>query len=87
MYEIGNFQTIKHLVVQGCGITFVYHPVVKQELERKSLRKIEIEGLALEREFNFVYLKESIFKQEHLAFHQFCAETYTAQTDFSEKTD
>ena len=87
VYEIGNFQTIKHLVGQGCGITFAYHPVVREELERKSLRKIEIEGLALEREFNFVYLKESIFKQEHLAFHRFCTEIYSAQTGFSKKAD
>lgn len=74
--EIGNFRTIKQLVKEGFGITFAYEPVIRDLLKSGELRAVEIEGIALEREFNFVYLKGSRFEQEYLEFHAFCKSVY-----------
>ena len=72
--ELGSFQVIKDLVRQGIGFTCAYEPVVKQEIEKGILSEISIEKFSTEREFNFVYLKDSIFEEEYLQFYQFCME-------------
>ena len=58
--EIGNIAAIKELVKNGTGITFVYKAAVEKELIKGELAKIEIEDFNLKREFNFVYLQNSI---------------------------
>ncbi|MEI3552167.1 MAG: LysR family transcriptional regulator [Acutalibacteraceae bacterium] len=72
--ELGSFQVIKDLVRQGIGFTCAYEPVVKEEIEKGILKEISIEKFSTEREFNFVYLKDSIFEEEYLQFYQFCME-------------
>ena len=47
---------------------------VKEEIEKGILSEISIEKFSTEREFNFVYLKDSIFEEEYLQFYQFCME-------------
>lgn len=70
--ELGSFQVIKDLVQQGIGFTCSYEPVVREELQQGKLKEISIEKFSTEREFNFVYLKDSIFEKEYLGFYQFC---------------
>lgn len=70
--EISDFTVIKELVKQGLGITFLYEPVVKKELEEKSLRRIFINGLHITREFNFVYLKNNLFTEQYQSFFAYC---------------
>lgn len=64
--EIGNIAAIKELVKNGTGITFVYKAAVEKELIKGELAKIEIEDFNLKREFNFVYLQNSIYESEYL---------------------
>ncbi|MFO7819448.1 MAG: LysR family transcriptional regulator [Halanaerobacter sp.] len=54
--EIGNLNVIRTLVVENLGITVISQEVVKEELANNRLVSIPINGVDLEREFNFVYL-------------------------------
>lgn len=70
--EIGSFKTITDLVVANIGITFVYEAVVQEHLKCGSLQKLKVENFQTKREFNFVYLKNSIFAKDYLDFYNFC---------------
>lgn len=68
--EIGSLGAIKELVKQQCGISFLYRTAVEQELARKELRQIHIQGTHVIREFHFVFLKDSIIRQENIDMFQ-----------------
>ena len=59
--EISDFSVMKTLVAQGLGITFVYAPVAAAELAAGTLARIDLEGPPILREFNCVYLRDSLF--------------------------
>lgn len=61
--EISNFQAIKAMTEANLGITFLYEPVVKQELEEGKLFPLRILHFDIFRELNFVYLQNSLFRQ------------------------
>lgn len=63
--EVSNMGAIRKLVAQNCGISFLYQAVVEQELETGVLYQIPVEGFQIQREFNFVYLKNSIFGEKY----------------------
>lgn len=63
--EISNFTAIKEMVQENLGITFLYRPVVKKELEDGSLIALDIEDFAIQREFNYVYMKNSLFEEKY----------------------
>jgi DNA-binding transcriptional LysR family regulator len=54
--EIGNLNAIRTLVLENLGFTVISQEVVKEELANNRLVSIPINGVDLEREFNFVYL-------------------------------
>jgi len=62
--EIGNLVAIKDLVKNGVGISFLYEPVVHAELKDGTIRKLNIKNFDIKREFNFVYLKNSLFQKK-----------------------
>lgn len=63
--EVSNMGAIRKLVAENCGISFLYEAVVEQELGREILCQIPVEGFQIQREFNFVYLKNSIFSEKY----------------------
>lgn len=63
--EVSNMGTIRKLVMAECGISFLYKAVVEEELRKGTLYEIPIEDFQIWREFNFVYLKNSIFSQKY----------------------
>ena len=67
--EIGNMAAIKKMVADGLGITFLFEAAVKQELADGDLVKIAISQFFEQREFNFVTLKDSFFRQHYLAIY------------------
>ncbi len=69
--EISNFQTIKKMVENDLGITFLYEPVVHKELENGSLCALELEGLEIYRELNYVYMQNGLFREVYEPFLQF----------------
>jgi DNA-binding transcriptional LysR family regulator len=64
--EIGSLTVIKELVKTGKGISFIYEVCVKKEIEEGSISKINLENFPIYHDFNFVYLKDSMNKNNHL---------------------
>lgn len=60
--EIGNINTIKHLVKNNNGITSLYEIAVKDELEKGILKKIEVDDLQKNHDFYFIWRKNSAFE-------------------------
>ena len=63
--EIGNISVIKEIVSKNLGISFLYEEAVKDELASGVFKKINIKDLDVEREFNFVFLKDSLHYKEY----------------------
>jgi len=64
--EIGNMSAIKELVAQNEGITFMYKAAANKELLNGELCRIDIKDFNVKREFNFLYLKNSIHEKQYL---------------------
>lgn len=60
---ISSIHIIKHLLENNCGISFMYEIAVKEELQSGALRKIEMTDLPLYHEFNYIWRKNSVFKE------------------------
>ncbi len=58
---ISDFATIKSLVADGLGISFLYAPVVEQELLRGTLARFDVADLPMSGAFYFVCLKDNLF--------------------------
>lgn len=66
--EVNSFSTIKQLVGDDIGISFLYKRVITNDL---NISKINICDLNTIREFNFVYLKDSVFENDFLDFYSY----------------
>ncbi len=73
--EVGNINTIKHLVSNNLGITFLYRAAALNELENGRLRELKIQKLVINREFNFVYLKNSQHISEYAVWFDYFRKT------------
>lgn len=69
--EIGNFNAIKELVMNGLGLTFVYQEVVEKELNDGRLLQLDLDGFNVVREFNIVYLKDDVLLERYQDFWKF----------------
>ncbi|RAK06504.1 DNA-binding transcriptional LysR family regulator [Halanaerobium saccharolyticum] len=63
--EIGNLNAIKELVAKNRGISFIYQAAAKKELANNLISDLKIIDFNIKREFNFVYLKNSIFEDQY----------------------
>jgi len=63
--EIGNLNVIKELVTHNKGISFMYQTAAKKELKQNIISNLQISNFNIEREFNFVYLKNSVFEDQY----------------------
>lgn len=75
MIEIGNMAAIKKMVSYGLGITFLFEVAVKREIEEGSLSVINIPGFSEQREFNFVLLKNSFFRERYMKIYGLLKQT------------
>lgn len=64
--EIGNMAAIKKMVSNNLGITFMFEVAAKNEIDCGSLAVIDIAGFHEVREFNFVILKNSFFRNRYM---------------------
>lgn len=69
--EIGNMKIIKSLVSDNFGISFLYKESVKDEIKEGKIKEIHIQNFNIKREFNFVYLKESLHAEEYKSWFDF----------------
>ena len=61
LVTISDFSTIKSLVADGLGISFLYAPVVERELHQGTLARFDLAELPMEGAFWFVCLKDNLF--------------------------
>lgn len=71
LIEIGNMGTIKELVKSNLGITFLYEEAVKSELNNGSMTKINLKDFNTKREFNYVFLKDSLHRDEYVKWYNY----------------
>ena len=74
--EIGNMAAIKNLVANNIGITFLYEIVAQKEIRQGNLSKIDISGFDITREFNFVFLKDSVFQSKYIEYYNKMKEAF-----------
>ena len=58
---ISDFAIIKSLVADGLGISFLYAPVVAEELAQGKLARFELAEVPMSGAFNLVCLKDNLF--------------------------
>lgn len=75
-YEIENINIIKELVKENKGISLIYERAVEKEILMRKLAIINLENFFEEREFNFVFLKNSIHEEEYKKWYNFMKEIY-----------
>lgn len=69
--KVGNINVIKSLVQSNFGITFLYKQAVYEEIKQGTLCEISINNYNVSREFNFVFLKDSLHKEEYLKWFNY----------------
>lgn len=74
--EIGNMAAIKKMVSNGLGITFLFEVAAKKELEDGSLSPVNIPGFFEQREFNFVLLKNSFFRERYMIIYELLKQAF-----------
>lgn len=65
LIEVGSISTIVKLMLQDCGIGFVYHCAVEKELNNGLLRHIKLHDFELSHDFVFLFNKGSIYTNEY----------------------
>lgn len=58
---ISDFATIKSLVADGLGVSFLYAPVVERELAQGTLARFDLSDTPMSGAFYFVCLKDNLF--------------------------
>ncbi|MDD4698667.1 MAG: LysR substrate-binding domain-containing protein [Oscillospiraceae bacterium] len=76
LIEIGNMAAIKKMVSNGLGITFLFEVAGKREIEDGTLSVINIPGFSEQREFNFVLLKDSFFRERYMKIYELLKQTF-----------
>lgn len=77
--EIGNMAAIKKMVSNGLGITFLFEGVGKHEIENGKLSVINIAGFSERREFNFVVLKNSFFRERYMIIYELLKQAFNEE--------
>ena len=67
---ISDFSTIKSLVEDGLGISFLYAPVVTQELKDGTLARFDLAEVPMSGAFYFVCLKDNLFARTWMDWMQ-----------------
>lgn len=63
--EFSSPHIIKKLLLDGQGISVLYKTVIEKELQKKTLKIIEIPGFQVSHEFNAVWKKDSVFGTQY----------------------
>lgn len=73
--EIGNINVIKDLVKNNLGISIMYERAAQSEISKNELMILNIDNMNLYHEFNFIFLKNSIFSSSYIKFYNFLLNT------------
>ncbi len=75
--EIGNMAAIKKMVTNNLGISFLFEVAAKKEIDEGSLALIDIVGFSEQREFNFVLLKGSFFRERYMNIYELLKQSFS----------
>lgn len=67
LVEIGSLNTIKQLVKENLGISFIYRSAVQEELFSGDLIKISMNEEPISHNFTFIWPKDSHFQDDYRA--------------------
>ena len=73
--EIGNINVIKDLVKSNLGVSIMYEKAAQLEFSKNELMILNIDNMNLYHEFNFIFLKNSIFSSIYIKFYEFLLNT------------
>ena len=73
--EIGNINVIKDLVKSNLGVSIMYEKAAQLEFSKNELMVLNIDNMNLYHEFNFIFLKNSIFSSIYIKFYEFLLNT------------
>jgi len=62
--SVGNVSLMKRMVQDGLGIAFMYEDAAREELDEGSLVRVGPGDFEVSREFNFVSIKDSPYKED-----------------------
>lgn len=68
--ELGDMNLLKELLLEGCGIAFLYEAAVKRELQQGLVRQIHLEDFVESHDISFIWRKNSIFADRYQQLHQ-----------------
>ena len=69
LLQIGNINIIKDLVKCNFGISIIYKVAILEEIKNKELVILDVNSMNLSHEFNFIFLKDSIYANEYVDFY------------------
>lgn len=69
LLQIGDIGLIKDLVKQNFGISVVYKVAVLDEIKNGDLVILDVKNMNLSHEFNYIFLKDSIFIDNYIDFY------------------
>ena len=58
---INNINVIKDMVINNCGITFIYEEAVREDIAEGRLKKIPLRDFPVHHDFYFIWRKNSIY--------------------------
>ncbi len=73
LMELGDMNFLKTMLLQGCGVAFLYEAAVKEELNQGLVRKIPLVDFHETHDISFIWRKNSIFSERYHKLHQLLA--------------
>ena len=64
--EVENIHSMVSLLLNDCGIAFLYKAAVKEEIKKGRLMEIPLIDFNITHEFTFLWNKDSMFGEEYI---------------------
>lgn len=68
--EIGDMQVLKAMLLQGCGVSFLYEAAVREELCSGTLREIPLADVQESHDITFLWRKGSMFSEHYQELYE-----------------
>lgn len=66
--EISSFSVITNMLCNNIGVSFVYEPVIREDVKKGKLKIIKLKNFSRSHQFNIVYLPNKTFNDNVLSF-------------------
>lgn len=83
LLEVGDMNVLKQMLLQGCGIAFLYQAAVAEDLAQGRLRALHLLDMQEYNDISFIWRKGSVFAPEYQQLFQ----TLRPQADLLQLTE